>query len=414
MILRTMLLVTMGAASALAVINPQLTPVHLVRQSESVWWVEWTEKDERGNVTAIAKRLHGRASGERARLAKLPGELTAQGGVLFAAKGTRSGLMYAGGVWLRMNLVGEMFWQAGEVDKAMMGTWNGGADMLARAVEHVSTRPDAEVPVAVAVQWAKSERVKMEWRDEALPVLLVADVDGSGQPVQLGLGKEGPLIGLQTGTERMFTGDFDADGLLDVVALRKWGVELWQNLGSGKFREVLAESGDVAGLRSKVCRHGVTCDINNDGRQDLVFLTEDGAPKFYFNRGFRCFAAAAELDVRDVKAESLAVRDWNGDGAQDLAMRLQGGEMRLWTRRVDEAGALALVVDCQDGRESPLTVTGHVEGRNLGAWHRCAFFGLQEPGLVTVRWRGVDGKLCERKVLVENGVTRVTLPVTPD
>ena len=126
---------------------------------------------------------------------------------------------------------------------------------------------------------------------------------------------------------------------------------LYQNLGGGKFRNVLPCSGSF-GYISK--SGGICCqtiDINNDGRQDIFVAYGDGlAPQIFFNRGFRCFGLARKLDsqLQSLLPQAAdgqqagCVADFTGHNAMDMFLVLGNGELWLLPRKVDGT-ALAAV-----------------------------------------------------------------------
>jgi len=253
---------------------------------------------------------------------------------------------------------------------------------------------------------------------------LVADFDGDGlcdivQPRSDGLwfykGRAGgdfaaPVLGCKTplgeGAAALL-GDFDADGLLDVVAPRKAGCAVLLNLGSGKFRETLRQSGEVdynSGQSETI--GGCWCDLNNDGRQDFVLFSPNVGFQPYFNRGFGCFGYAAEIDAENTPLpgaqaaqngqQAGVAADFNGDGGQDLAVvTVDGGLWVLW-RDVSKGPRLAVSVAAPAGVPGPLVVVGFDGPRCLGAQSVGAglpgFFCRRTKGPLKVQWQAAPGK----------------------
>jgi hypothetical protein len=220
-------------------------------------------------------------------------------------------------------------------------------------------------------------------------------------------------------------GDYDADGHLDVFVGAQDYCRLWHNRGGRTFEETRSLSGEIAYIAKPGAANGATCDVNNDGRQDIFILYSKRAPQVFFNRGFRSFGHARELDLeRDEfvpdSADGLlavAVEDLDGDGAQDLAIVLKDGSVRVALReRLAGAGPMtvraALAPDAPYC--GPLTVTAWREDRCLGAWNVVpgtsdAYFGLSEPGQVMLRWVLPGGRRVERKVVAETRPVRVVI-----
>lgn len=113
--------------------------------------------------------------------------------------------------------------------------------------------------------------------------------------------------------------DVDGDGLLDVYFTTQVGSNgLWRNLGGGRFEDWTDRAGVGVGDRI-----GVTAsfaDIDNDGDPDLYVTTVRGGNLLFENDGsgrFRDISAASGLDY--VGHSSGAVFfDYNRDGLLDL------------------------------------------------------------------------------------------------
>ncbi|HUT36062.1 MAG TPA: VCBS repeat-containing protein [Planctomycetota bacterium] len=269
---------------------------------------------------------------------------------------------------------------------------------------------------------------------------LVADLDGDGQLDVLQPGASRSLlfkgrgggqfaapvpcaVALGKGRSGAFLGDFDHDGRLDVWAYAEDRCRLWQNRGARGFEEVMTLSGETAyyAMPGAVC--GITCDINNDGRQDTLMAYRERPALIFFNRGFRSFGKALELTREDVIPETAegqqagTIGDFNRDGAQDMALVLKSGVVRVFLRQVfDGEAPLALRAALPLGGDvaGPVTVTGWADARCLGAWNVVAgsseaFFGRSEPGEVTLKWRFPGGTEQTRAVALERKAVRVVL-----
>jgi hypothetical protein len=220
-------------------------------------------------------------------------------------------------------------------------------------------------------------------------------------------------------------GDYDHDGLLDVFVAGEAGCGIWQNRGRLKFEEALEQSGEAAYITKPAAFGGVTCDINNDGRQDFLVSYTRSAPQLFFNRGFRSFGHAHGVDLHEKALLAKAskgtsagvVADFDGDGAQDMIVVLPDGEAWAFFRKVAGGSALSLSVALPaDGTVTgPVSVTGWQGKRCLGTWNVVrgtseAFFAPETKGPVTLRWTMPGGKAQEKKVVVLKP-TRFALPV---
>ncbi len=223
-----------------------------------------------------------------------------------------------------------------------------------------------------------------------------------------------------------FSGDFDADGLLDLVVTGHQGCFFFTNMGSGKFREVLEEAGEVLYNAKPGVIGGSACDLNNDGRQEFLFFFEkDLCPQFFFNRGFRCFGFAVELNLKPGESphaaagaagegqQAGAAADFNGDGAQDVALVTAGGEVWILFREIEGGSRLGLSVALPGGVSGPIRVVGQDGARCLGARNVSAeapaLFGMFNKGPLHLSWQAPGQEKVEKRVMVL-GPTRFELP----
>ncbi|MFW6107724.1 MAG: FG-GAP repeat domain-containing protein [bacterium] len=294
---------------------------------------------------------------------------------------------------------------------------------------------------------------------------LVADFDGDTWPDLLLPGSSASLLyrgrangafgppinsalALGKGRSGAFVGDWDHDGRFDVFTAAEDGCRLWQNHGDLVFREALGVSGEVAYISKPGATGGGVCDVNNDGRQDLLILYDAMLPQVFFNRGFRSFGHARGLSVDRLEAaggrlnsgerellgaQAGLVRDLTDDGAQDLIVVLRhrvrkeppggepgpwrpgtrDGELWVFPREVGEGFALSLRVALPPGtpHTGPISVTGRAEERSLGAWSvrpgvSDAFFGRFEAGPIRIRWQ-MPGREPQRRTIVVEEPARV-------
>jgi hypothetical protein len=214
-------------------------------------------------------------------------------------------------------------------------------------------------------------------------------------------------VALGEGSAAPLAGDFDADGLLDVLVPRKRACALLANLGGGKFLDVLREAGEVdynSGASETVA--AAWCDLNNDGRQEFVLLSPNVGFQPYFNRGFRCFGYAPEIDAdtTTLKGAEAArqgqqagvMGDFNGDGAQDLALVTAGGQIWVFWRDASRGSKLAATVLPPPGVSGPVSVIGYDGSRCLGAQPvsagRAGFFCRRSKGPIRLEWQIEPGR----------------------
>jgi hypothetical protein len=148
------------------------------------------------------------------------------------------------------------------------------------------------------------------------------------------------------------------------------------------------------------------------------------SPQLFFNRGYRSFGDAHTLNLAvqrllpaaEQGQQSACLGDFDGDGAQDMALTLTNGEIWVFFRENDDHEARSVVAALPVGGQyqGPLTVTGWIGKRCLGAWNVSpgasqAFFGRREAGPVTLKWRLPDGKEQQKEVVVEKATARVEI-----
>jgi len=267
---------------------------------------------------------------------------------------------------------------------------------------------------------------------------LAADFDGDGITDIIQLfsknslfykGKTGgafdaPLtVNIETGKGRFAacTGDFDADGLPDIFIASEDKCRIWQNLGSVKFVELIKLSGEISYMWRPGGVDVAVGDINNDGRQDIFISYATLTTQLFFNRGFRSFGHARELNIDQALPASNegqqagCLLDYNGDGALDMAVVLNNGEFWLFPRKVEETAlSITAALSLSGAYFGPLTFTAWKDKRCLGSWtvkagEPGAFIGMPEAGPVTLKWLTPDGKPAEKEVIVKNGPVRVIL-----
>jgi hypothetical protein len=270
--------------------------------------------------------------------------------------------------------------------------------------------------------------------------ILAADFDGDNQPDVLQLFEKGSLLyrgkgkgefagaakcDVSLGKEGSspVVGDYDGDGMFDVMCASKEKPRLWHNAGKGKFVETVERCGSLAYISKPGSIACGTCELNNDGRQDLYLIYSGMAPQLFFNRGFRCFGYAIALNTDiETRLEEAAkglqggvVADFDGDGRQDIAMALPNGEVRAFLRsEEDNALQVSVGLPLKGPYAGPVTVTGWVDKRCMGSWNVVAgssraVFGVTEPGPCDITWRLPGGKPQKKQIIAEDKPVRVEI-----
>ncbi len=267
-------------------------------------------------------------------------------------------------------------------------------------------------------------------------------------------------VGTGKGHADTCVGDYDHDGHFAVFVAAEQGCSLWRNDGKGNFTEALHFSGEIAYISKPDARSCMTCDINNDGRQDIFITYVNILPQIFFNRGFHSYGHAHEVDLQEheddlfprdedadeekneyrIGQQAGAVCDFDGDGAQDMVIvvehlvrpRVQypakpgpwteakrNGEILVYWRDSEYAEPLSLRVALPAGGPAgPVRVTGWLgdgdNARCLGAWNVTqgapgAFFGQLDAGTVKVRWQLPGKEPQETSVDVEDKPERIAI-----
>ena len=134
----------------------------------------------------------------------------------------------------------------------------------------------------------------------------------------------------------------------------------------------------------------------------------------YFNRGFRCFGYAPEIDAENTQLDGAraaklgqqagVVADFNADGAQDLAMVTADGQVWILWRDVSKGRQLGVSVSPSAATHGPINVIGFDGTRSLGvqpvAAGASAFFCRRSKGPIKLRWQTEPNTWQDHQVIV--------------
>lgn len=223
----------MSAGLAHALINPNFTPMHLVNQSEIILELQLTGAQDgkiRAEVKEVIKgkyeaktvslELQGSAFKEQidiiAKMATQPGGVQALFFVSQAnadgggdASGGEKGLLHLSGQWVSFDHEKDV-WRMESINAKMQATWNGGTDMLRRAVDYVLTDPAPSFPCAEGVSWGTPSKFAT-FTGMVHAVMPVTLTDG---------GKQALFVASESG-DRLFVYDPKERALQDVTSAYK-------------------------------------------------------------------------------------------------------------------------------------------------------------------------------------------------
>ncbi|SFR38846.1 Repeat domain-containing protein [Robiginitalea myxolifaciens] len=160
--------------------------------------------------------------------------------------------------------------------------------------------------------------------------------------------------------------DFDQDGDIDVFlgsrsVVGVYGVDpdhlLLENDGNGNFRDATQSRGNDLSKAGMVTS-ATWADMDGDGRQDLITVSDWGSPGIYRNTGRRLSSMPSSLDSLSGWWLSVATADLDKDGDMDLILGNQGTNlhykpspgkpMKMWINDYDNNGTLEQVVTLTD------------------------------------------------------------------
>ncbi|HET8736213.1 MAG TPA: FG-GAP-like repeat-containing protein [Pricia sp.] len=167
--------------------------------------------------------------------------------------------------------------------------------------------------------------------------------------------------------------DFDGDGDKDVLVGSRsvvgvYGVDpehlFLENQGDGTFTDAterFAYDLKDAGMMTDA----IWADTNDDGKKDLITVSEWGRPNIYKNSGRRLGRLPTSLDSLYGWWNTVEAADLDDDGDTDLILGNQGGNvpykafpehpMKMWINDYDNNGTLEQIVTRHlDGEDYPL------------------------------------------------------------
>lgn len=158
--------------------------------------------------------------------------------------------------------------------------------------------------------------------EQGTGVQTLGNHDGKLEPV-------GPALpGLADATfARCLVGDLNNDGLEDVIMLSDRGAKVYKLGSDGALADVTVTSG----LRNMRAKEGLLADLDLTGKLGLIIVGENGITVFRNQGNGVFYDASAGFGLPDprTKASEILVDDWNGDDLPDLFLMREGGLLEL-------------------------------------------------------------------------------------
>jgi hypothetical protein len=180
--------------------------------------------------------------------------------------------------------------------------------------------------------------------------------------------------------------DVDRDGLTDIYFVSQvGGNQLWRNVGGGRFQDITGPAG--VAVPDKIGVSAAFADIDNDGDADLFVTTVRGGNRLFENDGtgrFRDISAASGLNYAG-HSSSAVFFDYNRDGRLDLLL-VNVGRYTTNTAAGDGYKYYVAYEDAFSGHLKPARAEQSILYRNEGR-NRFVDVSLQ-TGLRDVSWTG--------------------------
>jgi len=375
---RTILLVAAAACllappPARALINPNYTPVDLVRQSEVILRLEVSPPDAKGQMgVKVVEALQGKAPAKLALTADLPDEKVkaalarafgggkkAAAAVLFSgdfSAASDEGAAERGGPRKPVGMLHVRIEQAAETSRwfalfqgaggallvaadplDMRAVWAGSNAQLLRAVRHIQADSRADMPTAVGVHWGEEQPLgKLAG---AVHGATVVDLDGSGAPVLHVAADAGDRLyaaagrkledvtarhKLTTKSKSAAWADFDGDGRLDLASSDGKGVSVALGQADGTF-ELKAGAGGFGvtpiGLGVAAGKGKAALLVSTPAEPVLMTLGADG---LFVHKALPAPAGGYQPLG---EAGPCAVADFDNDGLPDVLQPFAKGAL---------------------------------------------------------------------------------------
>jgi len=163
-----------------------------------------------------------------------------------------------------------------------------------------------------------------------------------------------------TASDAIANGDFNNDGILDLVTVNASTLSFYKGLGGGRFANPVNRT--LPAYRGRV----VVADFNRDGKLDLAIATScctvACGVNIYQGNGEGTFKQGTTIRGNRSNAVSLGLADFNGDHLPDLAVCFFSGTTEILVGNGDgtcrktatlSEGGYQVVAGDFNGRRSP-------------------------------------------------------------
>jgi hypothetical protein len=122
------------------------------------------------------------------------------------------------------------------------------------------------------------------------------------------------------------SGDFNNDGILDLVTVNRSSLSFYKGLGGGKYAAAKSQS-----LPLDQVGYGqvFAADFNEDGKLDLAIASGQQGVTILLGNGNGTFKQGTNIAVSG-NAAAIALADFNGDHKPDIAVSDDSGEGLTW------------------------------------------------------------------------------------
>jgi hypothetical protein len=354
----------LAAPASHALIRPDFTPIHLVKESKLIVSVDLKQGKSIDQYDAVIREvLKGKTelkaihldlskardeqnvdSFRKLAAAGAPalffvGEFSAQGG----GAPQMAGLLSVSGKWASCVGTPDGNWLFDNIESSYQAVWAGGTDMLRRAVDYILTDDEPDMPVSDGVAWNK-EAVQIAKLDGQIRSVRPVDLDGDGRLMLFVARDSGDRLlvydattqkftditearGLQSKSQAFAWGDFSGQGKLALYSFDGKALSLHVPQADGTFK---AQAVDAAAALAGGCVGLSALDGGVKGRASLLVSAVDTCPVLVAlgadNKPVVMVLSAEGLDLKKLGAPGAClVADFDGDALADiLALRESG------------------------------------------------------------------------------------------